>query len=120
MAKSNRKIKSTRLETWAMPGVPDVLLCDEKGFFHFIELKATGGNAVELRPHQVSWLTNHSHGSAWVLVRKVKTKTLPQRVYLYPASDATDLKFEGLAVDPIYFEEGEPDWEKILGLICPR
>ncbi len=102
-----------------MPGVPDVLLCDEKGLFHFIELKASGGNAVELRPHQVAWLTNHAHGSAWVLVRKVKTKTMPQRIYLYPASDAMDLRFEGLAVEPAYFEEGGFDWEKILGLICP-
>jgi hypothetical protein len=35
-----------------MPGVPDVLLCDEEGDFHFVELKATGGRAVDLRPHQ--------------------------------------------------------------------
>ena len=102
-----------------MPGVPDVLLCDEKGLFHFVELKATGSRAVDLRPHQVAWLTNHSHGSAWVLVRKVKTKTLPQRIYLYPASDAMDLKFEGLDVNPIYFEENGCDWDKILGLISP-
>jgi hypothetical protein len=45
---------------------------------------------------------------------------MPQRIYLYPASDAMDLRFEGLAVEPAYFEEGDFDWEKILGLICPR
>jgi hypothetical protein len=30
-----------------------------------------------------------------------------------------DLRFEGLAVDPVYFEETSVDWEKILDLICP-
>jgi len=31
-----------------MPGVPDVVLCDESGNFHFVELKATMTNAVDL------------------------------------------------------------------------
>ena len=103
-----------------MPGVPDVLLCDEDGDFHFVELKATGGKAVELRPHQVAWLSNHAHASVWVLVLKKKTKTLPQRVLLYPGSAAMDLKLDGMAVEPLFECEGDPDWEIILGLISPR
>ena len=62
-----------------MPGVPDVVLCDERGYFHFVELKATAGNAVDLRPHQVAWLSNHGHGSVWVLVKKLKTKNQPEK-----------------------------------------
>jgi hypothetical protein len=120
LTKSSRKIIATRLETWAMPGVPDVLLCDEDGDFHFVELKATGGKAVELRPHQVAWLSNHSHASAWVLVLKKKTKTMPQKIFLYPANAAMDLKLEGLEVEPLYEAEGDPDWEIIFGLISPR
>ena len=120
LTKSSRKITATRLETWAMPGVPDVLLCDEDGDFHFVELKATGGKAVELRPHQVAWLSNHAHASAWVLVLKKKTKTLPQKVFLFPANAAMDLKMHGLDVEPIFECEGDPDWETILGLISPR
>ena len=73
--KSSRKISSTRLETWATPGIPDVLLCDEKGKFHFVELKATAGNAVDLRPHQVAWLSNHKNASVWVLVKKSSPQT---------------------------------------------
>ena len=111
---------ATRLETWAMPGVPDVLLCDEDGNFHFVELKATAGKAVELRPHQVAWLSKHSHASVWVLVLKNKTKTLPQKVLLYPGNTAMDLKLEGMAVEPLFEAEGDPDWENILGLISPR
>ena len=117
--KSDRNLVTTRLETWAMPGVPDVLLCDEKGLFHFIELKATGGRAVELRPHQVSWLSKHQHSSSWILVRKVETKTIPQQVYLYRAESAMDLKMEGLDVEPVEFQEKDFDWDKIINLITP-
>lgn len=119
ISKTPRKLRTTRLETWAMPGVPDVLICDEEGRFHFVELKVTGGKAVELRPHQVAWLSNHSHASAWVLVLKKKTKMLPQSIYLYPASAAMDLKLEGLEVDPIYEETDTICWDLILDLICP-
>jgi hypothetical protein len=55
LKKSPRKLTATRLETWATPGVPDVLLCDESGGFHFIELKATKGNAVEKTEEPFEW-----------------------------------------------------------------
>ena len=119
MEKTKRNIKATRLETWAMPGVPDVVLLDEFGNFHFVELKATAGNAVDLRPHQVAWLTNHGHGSVWVMVKKHKTKNLPEQFFLYKGADAVDLKMEGLKVDPHLRVEGRVDWAEIFNLICP-
>jgi hypothetical protein len=119
MEKTGRNIKATRLETWAMPGVPDVVLLDEFGNFHFVELKATAGNAVDLRPHQVAWLTNHGHGSVWVMVKKHKTKNLPEQFFLYKGADAVDLKMEGLKVDPHLRVEGRVDWAEIFNLICP-
>jgi len=119
MAKTQRNIKATRLETWAMPGVPDVVLCDELGNFHFVELKATAGNAVDLRPHQVAWLTTHGHASVWVLVRKQPTKNAPEQTYLYPGGEAVDLKMTGLKVDPVHHVEGKADWNVIFSLICP-
>lgn len=102
-----------------MPGIPDVLLCDEKGNFHFVELKASGGRAVGLRPHQVAWLSNYSHASVWILVRKVKTVKKPERFLLYPGSAAMDLVMEGLDVEPLFETEGPPDWDQIFNLICP-
>ena len=117
--KSPRTWKATRLETWAMPGIPDVLLCDDGGLFHFIELKATAGNAVDLRPHQVAWLSRHAEASVWVLVRKVATETRPQKMYLYHGRDAMDLKMAGLKVGPLYYATGVPDWDAILELISP-
>ena len=91
MEKSSRNLKSTRLETWAMPGVPDVLLCDEQGDFHFVELKATGGQAVELRPHQVSWMSTHAHASVWILVRKIKTQDATRTAIFVPRQRSNGL-----------------------------
>ena len=119
MEKTKRNIKATLLETLAIPGVPDVVLLDEFGQFHFVELKATAGNAVDLRPHQVAWLTNHCHGSVWVMVKKHKTKNLPEQFFLYKGADAVDLKMEGLKVDPYHHVEGRVDWSEIFSLICP-
>jgi hypothetical protein len=119
MEKTGRNLKATRLETWAMPGVPDVVLCDEFGQFHFIELKATAGNAVDLRPHQVAWLTNHGHASVWVMVKKHKTKNQPEQLFLYPGSEAVDLKLEGLKVEPTLHMAGTVDWPSVFDLISP-
>ena len=102
-----------------MPGILDVLACDDAGNFHFIELKATTGNVVDLRPHQVAWLSNHAMASVWVLVRKVATKTQPQKIYLYHGGDAVDLKMIGLRVEPAYYSEGDFDWNLIMDLISP-
>ena len=119
LAKTKRNIKATRLETWAMPGVPDVVLCDERGLFHFVELKATAGNAVDLRPHQVAWLTNHGHGSVWVMLKKHETKNQPEQLFLFKGSEAMDLKMEGLKIEPFYHISGPVDWDQVFNLICP-
>jgi len=126
LGKSKKKIEHTRLETWAMPGVPDVVLCDDSGGFHFVELKAATTNAVDLRPHQVSWLSRHKHASTWVLVLRIadrgtRTKApTPESISLYPGSDAMDLKFDGLKIEPLYRSEGKADWDRILDLIVSR
>jgi hypothetical protein len=109
-----------------MPGVPDVVLCDESGGFHFVELKAATTNAVDLRPHQVSWLSRHKHASTWVLVLRIadrgtRTKApTPESISLYRGSDAMDLKFDGLKIEPLYRSEGNADWDRILDLIVSR
>jgi hypothetical protein len=113
-------LTTTRLETWATPGIPDVAVCDEVGKFHFVELKATAGNAVELRPHQVAWLSNHARASVWVAVQRLETKNDPKQFYLFHGSKAIDLRFEGLKVEPDYHAVWPPNWEEVWGLICPK
>lgn len=120
LTKTTRTWTATRLETWALPGVPDVLFCDERGDFHFVELKATAGRAVELRPHQVSWLSNHARASVWVAVQKLETKNEPKQFFLFHGSKAVDLKMEGLKVEPDFHAVWPPDWEAVQGLISPK
>ena len=120
LAKTTRNLTTTRIETWAMPGVPDVMVCDERGIFAFVELKATAGNAVDLRPHQVSWLSNHARSSVWVAVQRLETKNDPKQFYLFHGSKAVDLKFDGLKVEPDYHSIWPPNWEEVWGLICPK
>jgi hypothetical protein len=109
----------TRMETWATPGIPDVLICDELGNFHFVELKATAGRAVDLRPHQVAWLDKHKHASVWVLVKKLETKNQPQQLFLFRGNKAIDLKLEGLSVEADVHQSKKFDWQEIADLICP-
>ena len=108
----------TRLETWATPGVPDVVIQDELGLFHFVELKHTGGRAIELSPHQVTWMDLHKNGSAWILVRQSKAKQT-DTVRVYHASKAIDVRMEGTDCPPDLFVEAPYNWDEIMGLICP-
>ena len=104
-----------------MPGVPDVVIQDDAGYFHFIELKHTGSNAVDLRPHQVSWLSKHSHGSVWILVRQQRTNMDEPKLFLFAGSDAVDLKMEGLTkVEPIFECDAPFQWNVLLDLITRR
>ena len=100
----NSKILTTRIETWATPGVPDVCAMDEAGQFHFIELKHLAGNRMNLRPAQVSWLTKHRAGSVWVLARQDVKRTATWKICLFGPDKAVDLALEK-------FDEVTPDYE---------
>ena len=91
---TGREIHPTRIETSAAPGVPDVMLCDERGHFHLIELKCTAANAVRLSPHQISFLIRHGHASVWIAVKRdgSRGKTL----FLFSGSDAIDVAERGI------------------------
>jgi hypothetical protein len=96
------------------------LLCDQLGFFHFIELKFTTTNKVDLRPSQVAWLTRHRHSSSWVLVKKQTKPTETAEVFLFKGADAVDLKMEGLdKVEPEFRCKQPFKWETIFHLISP-
>ena len=114
---TGRKIETTRLESWALPGVPDVLLCSESGVFSLLELKVTKRRAgkISLSPHQCAWLSRHSGGPAFIIVRG---SSLDIRVYR--GSDAVDLRMDGLAaVSPLAVFEEPYDWESFFRLTSP-
>jgi len=117
--RSKRNLVLTRIENWAGQGIPDLLICDEKGLFHFIELKFVKANAVNLSPHQVAWLTRHKHSSSWVLIKKQNNPTITAELYLYKADQAIDLKTNGLKTEPIGSWKAPFEWEKLWDLIYP-
>ena len=115
--KTQRNIETTRLESWAIRGIPDVLLCSESGVFSFLELKVTKGRAdkLSLSTHQCSWLSRLSNGPCFIVVRD---GSLDIRVFA--GSDAVDLRMDGLAaVSPLSVFEEPYDWESFFQLTCP-
>ena len=118
--RSSRKLLLTRIENWVGAGIPDLLICDESGAFHLVELKYLTGNAVTLQPSQVAWLARHDHASCWILIKRQRSALDPAECLVYRAKDAVDLKMDGLAaVEPVFHCDQPFDWEKLFGLICP-
>ena len=100
--------KLTRIETWAMPGIPDVLICDEEGNLLLVELKVASAFSVNLSPHQISFLTSHSKAPVWLLVGR------DEELFLYRGSAAVEVGVKGLKVKP-YCQSRT--WEKVLPLL---
>ncbi len=113
LKRSKRTLRLTRVETWVSPGVPDLLVCDEQGLFHFIELKTTTSNAVRLSAHQVAWLTLHSNASSWILVGQ------PHVLHLYHAKDAINLQKHGLKEKSVQSFNKPFSWQIVFNLISP-
>ena len=92
-------------------GLPDLLICDHNHKFHFVELKYTQFNAVNLSPQQISWITLHKEASVWILVKSTNG------LHLYKADQAIKLKEEGIKLEPHYFCPEPFDWQKTFDLI---
>ena len=107
----NKKLRLSRIENWMTLGLPDLLLCDHNHKFHFIELKYTKFNAVNLSPQQISWITLHKEASVWILVKSTKG------LHLYKADQAIELKEQGLKLEPLFFCPEPFDWQKTFDLI---
>jgi hypothetical protein len=99
--------------------VPDVDICDEHGLFHKVELKVADGNKVELRPHQVAYLTRHQHASVWILVRKGLTLKDDYELFLYHGRQAVDVRMDGLKTRPVLHLPSCDDWTPIFEMIAP-
>ena len=112
LKKINQKIELTRIENWAVQGLPDVLVCSEEGKFSFIELKVSKTNAVKLSPHQVSWLTRHSHSNSFIFVRDRNLT-----IHIFTGSVAVDLSLDDISGAKSLATFSEPyDWQKIWDL----
>ena len=114
-----RKLVFTRIESTAVPGVPDLLICDERGLFHMVELKFITGNAVNLRPHQVSWLTKHGRSSSWIFIKKQKNNLEKSELHIYRADQAIDVKLDGIKTEPVMVQTQPFNWSDVFSLISP-
>ena len=117
LTKTERKIETTRLESWAIPGIPDVLLCSEGGCFSFLELKVTKGrnDKINLSPHQCAWHSRNASGPAFFVIRN---RALD--ISVFPSSDAVDLRMDGPSAVEALSVFSEPyDWEAFFRLTSP-
>ena len=81
--KNITSIHWTRLESWAMPGVPDVYGIQD-GISVFVELKVTRSNKIGLSAFQKNWLYNHylQGGRSFIMLQHLGQRTL----YIFPSS----------------------------------
>ena len=84
------ELRLTRIENSVGQGIPDLMICDERG------------------------LLRHRHSDSWILAKQGRDK-----VFLYHACQALELKQTGLKLGPAYEGKVPFDWNAILGLICP-
>jgi len=102
---------ATRLEGAVTPGLPDVLLTDEIGRFHLVELKNCRTSHVRLSAHQITFLIRQArqNASVWVLCRQNDT------VFLFAGAQAIELAEGGLKkVSPVGRWEKPIDWDAIF------
>ena len=100
---------ATRLENRVSLGLPDVLLQDDRGLWHLVELKTTETARVKLSPHQVAFACKHSHGSCWVAVKCTKPDL--KGVYLYRGDSVMGLRMDGLTTRPDHYFPQPVDWK---------
>ena len=97
--------------------MPDVLLLSERGEFSCLELKAAKNftRKVDLSPHQCAWLSRHSHGPCFIVIRD---SSLDIRVFC--GSDAVSLRMDGAsAVEALAVFKAPYDWDEFFELTCP-
>lgn len=112
---------ATRLETWALPGVPDVLLADPQGRLALVELKVTLTRRINLSPHQAAFLSTYGRRGApvWILVRQGVGKDCVW--FLFPGAEATRLALYAFAEeDPAaagIWRGAQPDWADLFACL---
>jgi hypothetical protein len=82
-----------------------------------MELKVTKGRdgKIGLSPHQCAWLSRHSGGPCFIVVRDGSLA-----ISVFAGSDAVDLRMDGLAAVEALAVFSEPyDWESFFRLTSP-
>jgi hypothetical protein len=116
---TERRFELTRIENSAVPGTPDVMVCDDRGDIHLVELKVCTANAVRLSPHQIAFLTRHAHARAWIIVKRTP-RSGTASVLVYRGADAVALAECGLrGADPVAEFTHPVDWRAVWQTLSP-
>jgi len=105
---------ANRIETWAVPGIPDALFCTGDKFV-LVELKTTCTNRVRLSPHQLSFFSTHQNAPAFLVIHA--TRSDGESIYLYSADQVLEVHDHGLSVPPLFLTNKPFDWPELFQLI---
>ena len=84
LKKNTPKITWTRLESWAAPGVPDVIGYHDSCGLFMVELKLARAPKIVFSPHQILWHQTHQKRN-FILVG-LADKAGPSSIKLYGSS----------------------------------
>ena len=101
------KISWIRIENLAVPGTPDLLGCNNNGFFFTVELKYTKTNKIKFSPHQIGFHMKHPNNT-FIMVLDASLN-VPK---LYEGKRIQNLVAGGLVHEPMH--QGFNNIEKFL------
>ena len=81
LKKNTPEIKWTRVESWASPGVPDLIGYHDSCGLFMVELKLAYGPRVVFSPHQILWHQTHTKRN-FILVGQAE-KAASRSIKLY-------------------------------------
>ena len=87
LKKNTPEIKWSRIESWAVPGIPDLLGYHDSCGFFMCELKIQTGNKIHFSPHQRMFHITRTNRN-FILVQEASSRS----VKLYPSSAIHDLQ----------------------------
>ena len=96
----SKRITWTRLENWALFGIPDLLGYTPSGNFFTLELKSTllkNASLVRFSPHQISFHIKHKKNTFILVACTLKLGGFR----LYPGSRILELVDSGLKLEPL-------------------
>ena len=100
--KNFKSFSLIRLENSSLLGTPDLLVCNNNGYFFTIELKVCKGNKIRFSPHQIAFHVRHPHNTFIMLEALGPLPKKTSSVFLFRGSRITELAACGLMLDACY------------------
>ena len=111
LKKNTPEIKWTRVESWASPGVPDLIGYHDSCGLFMVELKLARGPKVVFSPHQILWHQTHQKRN-FILVGQGQDAG-PRSIKLYGSSSILGLLTDIREVPPV----AQNDWGHIISCL---